>query len=278
MGLVEYIHPSLAAAEWSRPSVKAAYIAGAFLSFCSVYAISALMSTVTTQTYRKLQTKEVVFWNLAVVRGVYGLFCIVFGTWAIFMDTDLVGDVVFATSPSSHFAMTTTVGFFIFECGMILWSDIYFRQFNFLLNLHHWISLLAYSLLIYMGSTHFFGTRGLILEMSTPFSCLCWTLLKADMAHTLLWKANQFLLVHTFHLRSVAECAMWYWTYQHWNRIWAAMPLGMFVFLYTQLSLVTFIMTPYWTYKKTTQMINPVDWNFEDSVKYKHRNGEIKRE
>ena len=278
MGLVEHIHPSLATAAWDRLSVKATYISSAFGFFCVVYVISGALSAASTQAYRNLRTKEKIFWNLAVVRAVYGLFCIVFGTWAIFVDTELVNDVVFATTPTSHFAMTTTVGFFVFECAMILWSDIYYRQYNFLLNLHHWISLFAYSLLIYLGSTHFFGTRGLILEMSTPFSCLCWTLLKADLAHTFLWKANQFLLVHTFHLRSVAECAMWYWTYQNWDRIWAEMPLAMFAFLYTQLTLVTFVMTPYWTYKKTAQMINPVDWNFEDSNKHKNKNGDVKRE
>lgn len=70
---------------------------------------------------------------------------------------------------------------------------------------------------------------------------------------------------------------MWYLTYQHWERIWSAMPLSIFSFLYIQLILVTFLMTPYWTYKKTQQMITPVDWNFEDSEANKARNGEAKK-
>jgi ceroid-lipofuscinosis protein 8 len=41
------------------------------------------------------------------------------------------------------------------------------------------------------------------------------------------------------------------------------MPMTVFLMLYVQLTLVSLVMTPYWTYKKTAQMINPVDWNFE---------------
>lgn len=277
MVLVEHFHPSVLDVDFKQTSEKVKYIIASFVFFCGVYFLSTVLSTA-VRAYRNLRTKEKIFWHLAIVRGVYGLFCIVVGIWAIFVDTELEKDVIFATTPTSYFAMTTTVGFFVFECSMITWSDIYYKQFNLLLNIHHWLSLVGYSLLMYQESPHFFGTRGLILEMSTPFSCLCWTLLKADMANTLLWKVNQFVLVHAFHLRSVVECMLWYFTYKHWDRVWDAMPLPMFIILYVQLFLVTFIMTPYWTYKKTVQMITPVDWNFEDSSKNKTENGAVKQE
>lgn len=275
MGLLATTNSMIYNADWSQLSVKLKTILLSFVFFCIVYAVSAFTSPV-TKTYRNLRMKEKVFWNLAIVRGVYGFFCIVIGIWAHFLDNELIKDVAFATTPLSHFAITTTVGFFMFEVAMITWSDVYYRQFNFLLNLHHWLSLIGFSTMIYEGSSHFFGARGLILEMSTPFSCLCWTLLKADMAHSRLWKFNQFLLVHTFHLRSVVECSLWYQTYMNWERIWSAMPTSIFTLLYVQLFLVTFVMTPYWTYKKTAQMINPVDWNFEDSNKHKTENGSLK--
>lgn len=263
--------------DWERTSTQISSIIIAFFFYCGVFIASTMASPITS-TYRNLRLKEKIFWNLAIVRGVYGIFCICMGTWAIFFDTELVKDVVYATTPLSHFAMTTTVGFFLFEVAMITWSDVYFKQFNFLLNLHHWLSLIGFSVVIYVGSSHYFGMRGLLLEMSTPFSCLCWTLLKADMAHSSLWKVNQFTLVHAFHLRSVVECYLWYRTYIHWERIWSAMPLSLFTLLYLQLFLVTFVMTPYWTYKKTAQMINPVDWNFEDSNKHRTENGSLKAE
>ena len=55
----------------------------------------------------------------------------------------------------------------------------------------------------------------------------------------------------------------WYITYHNWEYIWRDMPMSVFLALYVQLTLVSLVMTPYWTYKKTAQMINPVDWNFE---------------
>ena len=276
MGFVEYIHPSLTELDYRTWSVKLTLIASSFFFFLGVGVVTAIISSV-TWTYRNLRSKEKLFWCLAVVRAVYGIFCTVVGIWAIFLDTVLEKDVALGTSPSSYFAMTVTVGFFVFECAAILISDLIYRKVSVLLNIHHWISLLGFSTLMITEGAHFFGTCGLILEMSTPFSAVCWTVLKAGKADSTLWKANQFLLVHTFHLRSVVECYLWYETYQHWDRIWAAMPLPVFSFLYAQLTLVTFLMTPYWTYKKTQQMITPVDWNFEDSEQNKARNGSAKK-
>lgn len=276
MGLVEHIHPLLDECDYSKVSTKLTLITSSFAFYSCVFLLSMITSK-SLWTYRNLTGKEKVFWNLAIVRGVYGFFCIVIGVWAIFYDSELSKDVVFATSHTSYFALTVTIGFFTFECSMLLVMDMYYKTFNILLNIHHWLALIGYSLIMIVGSTHYFGTSGLILEMSTPFSCLCWTLLKAGKAHTLLWKANQFLLVHTFHLRSVVECFIWYQSYQHWTRIWSTMPGVMFAVFYIQLVLVTFVMTPYWTYKKTVQMINPIDWNFEDSEKTKQMNGNAKK-
>lgn len=276
MGLVEHIHPYLAEADYRQASVKLFFIGCSFTFFGSLFVISGVFASL-TKTYQNLRQKEKTFWNLAVVRGVYGVFCIVIGIWAIFFDEELLKDPVYATTPTSYFALAITVGFFMFECGTLLISDYIYKKPNFLLNLHHWLSLTGYTMVMYMESSHCFGTKGLILEMSTPFSGICWTVLKAGKAHTLTWKVNQFLLVHTFHLRSVVECYLWYLTYQNWDRIWSAMPIAIFIALYFQLSLVTLIMTPYWTYKKTQQMITPIDWNFEDSEKSKTMNGSTRK-
>lgn len=277
MGLVEYIHPALADVDYRTTSNKLILIGASFSFFSGLYIASHILG-VSTRTYNNLTKKEKVFWNLAVVRAAYGIFCTIIGIWAIFFDEELEKDVVFATTPTSYFALTITVGFFIFECSAIIISDIIYKKFSFLLNLHHWLSLVGYSVLMIVESGHCFGTKGLILEMSTPFSAICWTLLKAGKADTLLWRANQFLLVHTFHLRSVVECFLWYITYKHWDRIWETMPLALFIMLYVQLTLVTFVMTPYWTYKKTQQMIVPVDWNFEESNKSRMTNGSAKKQ
>ena len=277
MGLVEHIHPVLVDLDYRQWTVKIIFIFGSFLFFVLVYFLTGVVF-MTTWTYRNLREKEKMFWKLAIVRAVYGIFCTVVGIWAIFVDTALEKDPVFATNPTSYFGLTVTVGFFVFECSATMVSDILFKNISIALNIHHWLSLLGYSTLMVTEAAHCFGTKGLILEMSTPFAAVCWTLLKAGKADTLLWRANQFILVHTFHLRSVVECSLWYLTYQHWNRIWSAMPISIFCFLYTELTVLTFLLTPYWTYKKTKQMIIPSDWNFEDSnASPKTQNGDVKK-
>lgn len=85
-----------------------------------------------------------VFWNLAVVRGVYGVFCTVVGSWAIFCHTGLEKDAVFATTPTSHLAMCVSVGFFVFECTAVTLSDVFFGNFSALLHVHHWLSLIGF--------------------------------------------------------------------------------------------------------------------------------------
>lgn len=263
MEILDHIIPGVTEVEFRRPSVKLFCICISVIFFICVFGFSHFMG-ILFKTYRTLDKKEQIFWNLAIVRAVYGIFCTVIGIWSFFIDSELEKDIVFGTTPTSYFALTATVGFFCFECLAVSISDIVYKRFSILLNIHHWISLVGFSILLIEDSSHYFGTRGLLLEMSTPFSAVCWIFLKAGKADTLFWKVNQFLLVHSFHLRSVVECSIWYVTYKHWNIIWETMPVAFFVCLYIQLTLVTFWMTPYWTYKKTVQMITPVDWNFED--------------
>lgn len=276
MVLVENIHPYLGHANYKSTAVKLQFIAASFLFFSSIFLLTAFISTL-SRTYRNLRRKEKVFWNLAVVRSCYGVFCIIIGIWGLFYDTELKTDVVFSKTQTSYFAVTTTIGFFVFECIALMISDVVYKKPCLLLNVHHWLSLTGFVLVLTTESIHFFSVRGLILEMSTPFSAICWIVLKAGKAHTVVWKVNQFILVHTFHLRSVVECYIWYETYRHWDHIWEHMPLSMFSVLYIQLTLVTFLMTPYWTYKKSEQMIKPIDWNFEDADVNKHMNGEAKK-
>ncbi|XP_046343047.2 protein CLN8-like isoform X3 [Haliotis rufescens] len=264
--IVRYLHPSLLQLNYQLTCTKLGLVAGSFFFFFGTYVTSAIVASFTS-TYKSLRIKEKVFWNLAVVRAVFGVFGAIIGLWAIFNKSAMDNDVVFGTTQTSYFALCVTEGFFIFECSALAVSDVIFNSFSLLLNLHHWLSLTGYFVVLCVDAGHCFATKGLLLEMSTPFSALCWTLLKSGRERTFLWKANQFLLVHTFHCRNIVEWLLVYISYQNWTHIWSSMPLSVFLCLYIQLPLVTLVMTPYWTYKKTEQMFNPVDWNFSRNNK-----------
>jgi len=141
---------------------------------------------------------------------------------------------------------------------------------NILLNLHHYLGLINYAWLALSGCGYMLSGVCLSLEMSTPFSCLCWVGIKLGYGNSIPWKINQFVLLHAFHLRNVVECYVWYLSYQNWTVIWKEMNIVTFVLLYIGLSSVTFAMTPIWTYKKTVQFVTGGDWNFK-STKSDHR-------
>lgn len=51
-----------------------------------------------------------------------------------------------------------------------------------------------------------------------------------------------------------------------------------FTVLFSGLFAVTLILNPYWTYKKTQQLLNPTDWNFENkAVENGKLNGETQQ-
>jgi len=200
---------------------------------------------------------------MTIVRAGFGIFGTYVGIWGIFQSEELNGDVVFATTFFSDCVISITASFFLFESLMVTLSDLYYGGFQILLNMHHWLGLANYVTGMFVGKLHYFACSGLILEMSTPCSAICWTLLKCNKNHLFIWKANQFLLVHLFHVRSVIEMYFWYVTFKNLPYIYNNAPIFALVLMYGGLFLVTFLMTPYWTYRKTQQLINPFDFNFQ---------------
>jgi len=274
MGLIEQVYPEVKDLDFNDTNVKVKIVASSALTFFTVYVMSALVSQA-TWTYRNLRKKEKIFWNLAVMRGAFGLCGTVVGVWAVWFDEVLHKDVVWAVNPSSQFIVCFTVGFFLVECALLTYSDVMSKTCNYLLHFHHYMALFGFFFSITTHSGHFFACVSLMLEMTTPFSCICWTLLKCNLAHTKVWKLNQLVLVHLFHCRTLVEGFMIVKSFNHWPHIWASMPWSTFSILYSGLVVSFIYMTPFWTYKKTKQLVNPVDWNFEDSERTRIMNGHV---
>lgn len=55
---------------------------------------------------------------------------------------------------------------------------------------------------------------------------------------------------------------MWWVTFTHWGKLSAHVALPQRLLFFTGLALLTVIINPIWTHKKTMQLLNPVDWNF----------------
>lgn len=144
--LVDHIHPFLSTLNYSKTSVKLGATTVACAVSAALFFLTHFVSALTCSLYRGFRLKEKVFWNLSLVRACFGVFGTVVGLWAIFWDTALEEDISRATTPTSHLAVCVTTGFFVFEVAALTLSDIYFHTFSRLLQLHHWLSVIGFSI------------------------------------------------------------------------------------------------------------------------------------
>ncbi|XP_020356538.1 protein CLN8 [Oncorhynchus kisutch] len=236
-----------------------------FAFYTAIFLLSHLVSTALSQTYHSLLAKEKVFWNLAVTRAVFGLQSTVAGLRALTEDSALSRDRIRGQEDWSWFTVLTATGFFLFENVALHLSSVVFKSFDLALATHHFFALSGFTGAVVWDSLgHYLPMVTLLLEMSTPFTCISWMLLKAGWARTLFWKANQWVMIHMFHCRMVLTYYMWWVSCSHWGEMNMYVALPQRVLFYTGLALLTVLINPIWTHKKTMQLLNPVDWNFSN--------------
>ena len=230
------------------------------------------------------------FWGLSMVRAVAGFIVIasesLFATfhvsltryelflagYVVFIDSSLSVDHIFATTNASWFLVSCILGFFIFEELALIYFDLRYQTFSKELHLHHILGFSLYFIAAWYGIAHYYVLKIYVLEASTPFSCLCWCLLKLKMERTKVWKVNQWILIYIFHARTLYELHCWYVCYQDWAYMKANLPLAFIVNMLAALIIVTFWLTPYWTYRKTVQFFFHIDWNMEVKEQCKGKN------
>ena len=67
-----------------------------------------------------------------------------------------------------------------------------------------------------------------------------------------------------FHCRMVLTYYMWWVTWCQWEEFNLYVALPQRLLFLTGLALITVLINPIWTHKKTMQLLNPVDWNFSN--------------
>nr|XP_031547207.1 protein CLN8 isoform X1 [Vicugna pacos]XP_031547208.1 protein CLN8 isoform X1 [Vicugna pacos] len=234
-----------------------------FVFYLGVFVVCHQLSSSLNATYHSLVPREKVFWNLAATRAVFGVQSTTAGLWALLVDPVLQADRVLGQQNWCWFQITTATGFFFFENVAIHVSHLLFRNFDFFLATHHLFAFLGFlGLVVNLEAGHYLAMVTLLLEMSTPFTCASWMLLKAGRADSPLWRLNQWVMVHLFHCRMVLTYHMWWVCLRHWEGLARSLfPPHLALFL-VGLGLLTLVINPYWTHKKTQQLLTPVDWNF----------------
>lgn len=217
--------------------------------------VGSWVVSLVSSTFRSLRTQDRVFWSLALVRAVFGGIFAPLGAYCALVDMR-DGSVVSGTTPLSYWLICNALGFFLFECFALFASNVAFRQFDMLLFIHHTISLGGFTAILYSGHLHMFGTMGLCLEVSTPFTAVSWITWKMGYASTTIWKLNQMLMVHAFHGRSFVEFSVWIMTFRHRQEIFSTISWTSIIAFYPPLALMSFLLTPSWLFKKTRQLTN----------------------
>ncbi len=150
-----------------------------FAFYTAVFLLSHFLSVALSRTYKSLLAKEKVFWNLAATRAIFGVQSTVAGLRALTEDSTLTRDKVRGQEDWSWFNVLTATGFFVFENVALHSSSVVFRSFDLPLATHHFFALSGYvGAVVWDSIGHFLPMVTLLLEMSTPFTCISWMLLK----------------------------------------------------------------------------------------------------
>lgn len=120
-----------------------------------------------------------VFWDLTATRAVFGIQSIIAGLRVLLEDSALYSDKVLGQQNWSWFNLLTATGFFLFENVALHASNVVFWSFDVPLAVHHFYALAGFAgAVVWSQLGHFLPMVTLLLEMSTPFTCVSWMLLK----------------------------------------------------------------------------------------------------
>lgn len=112
-------------------------------------------------------------------RAVFGIQSMVAGLRALMEDSAVFSDKILGQEDWSWFNVLSATGFFLFENLALHASNVLFRSFDLPLAVHHFFALAGFAgTIVYNWQGHFLPMVTLLMEMSTPFTCISWMLLK----------------------------------------------------------------------------------------------------
>lgn len=204
---------SIFARDYVLWEVRLKLVAAGFFIYLGVFLLSHYLSSRMSISYRLLPAKEKVFWNLAATRGVFGIQSCVAGLWALLLDPVFQADKVYSQPDWSWFNCLIASGFFLLENVALHVSNLVFKTFDLFLVIHHALAFGGFfGLVTNIKSGHYIPLMGMLLEMSTPFTCISWMLLKVrDWSETkgvlcMLWFIHYCNIPTSLTTKSESTC------------------------------------------------------------------------
>lgn len=260
-------------------SVRLKLLAAGFFMYLGVSFLAHWLSSWISASYPALSTKKKIEWNIDITRGVFGVQCSIAGFWALLIDPVFQADKVYSQQNWSWLHCLVASGCMLLDDVYLLVFDIVFRTRNMILLVHHFFASGALlGLIINIKSGHYLILIGLLLEMITPLNCLTTLLKMTGNANTLLGKVNLWVHFHIQHCRVVLTYHMWWVCISNWNDVVENLGLPYFIVFFMGLSILTFIMNPYWIYTSTPRLFGPIDTNSPNTALKKGSSGKLNSE
>ncbi|KAM4692887.1 protein CLN8-like [Discoglossus pictus] len=240
-------------------------IMAGFFAYFGIFVLSHLVSALFSATYSSLSVREKVWWDLAVTRAAFGMQCTYSGLRVLLVDSVFSADKVTAQDDWSWLTILTATGYFLFDNVCLHMYNLIFWTWDFFLAVHHIFSLLGlFSTVVYSTAGHYLVLVTLLAEMGAPFTGTSLILIKAGLSKTLLWKLNQWVIIHVFHCRMVLTYHLWWVCFCNWEHFMNSVPHVYLTIYLISLAILTLLLNPFWTHKKTIQLLTS---NFEIPVK-----------
>ncbi|XP_065258084.1 protein CLN8-like [Emys orbicularis] len=247
--------------------VRLTLLAAGFFIYLGVFLLAHWLSSWISASYRALPGKEKAFWNMHMTRGVFAVQSCGAGLWAWFIDPVFQADQVYSQQKWSYFHCLIAAGYFLLDNVLLHVSNILFGMFEKYSVVHHLFAFGAILVVITnIKSGHYLILTGLLLEMSSPSTCLSHVLSKIGYDNTRFWKANQWVLIRMCHCRIVLSYHMLWVCISNWNDVVENMGLPYFIVFFMGLSIFTFIINPHWTYETTEKFFRQVDGNSSNTA------------
>ncbi|XP_019283560.2 protein CLN8 isoform X1 [Panthera pardus] len=165
--------------DYTSWKIRSTLVVAGFVFYVGVFVVCHQLSSSLNATYRSLVAREKVFWNLAATRAVFGVQSTAAGLWALLADPVLQADKARGQQNWCWFHVATATGFFLFENVAVHVSNVLFRTFDWFLVVHHLFAFLGFlGSVVNLRAGHYLAMITLLLEVSTPFTCVSWMLLK----------------------------------------------------------------------------------------------------
>ncbi|XP_040345735.1 protein CLN8 isoform X2 [Herpailurus yagouaroundi] len=180
--------------DYTSWKIRSTLVVAGFVFYVGVFVVCHQLSSSLNATYRSLVAREKVFWNLAATRAVFGVQSTAAGLWALLADPVLQADKARGQQNWCWFHVATATGFFLFENVAVHVSNVLFRTFDWFLVVHHLFAFLGFlGSVVNLRAGHYLAMITLLLEVSTPFTCVSWMLLKESQLWVLFLRLESIL-------------------------------------------------------------------------------------